>query len=181
MRNLIILLLLSTLAFSCDPQRPSNIPDSVEGFVPVYSTDLSTVTQISYGPPRPTVNGGKMYAIHEVIFQVEKDSGIHIIDYSYPQFPQKFGFIRSFLCKELAVKNGMLYTNNLDDLVVIDISDPSNVHLVSRTESVFPDLALQYPPKENTWDRVYFECPDPSKGIITSWKKQTIKEPKCWR
>jgi len=116
-----------------------------------------------------------------LLFQVEQDSGIHIINYADAHSPRKLGFIKSLLCKEVSVKNGFIYTNNLSDLVVIDISDPNNVHEVSRTAGVFPDLALQYPSKLNSWSTIYFECPDPSKGLILDWKKQIIKNPKCWR
>ena len=84
-------------------------------------------------PPRTTVNGGKIYTVDNLLFQVEQDSGIHIINYANPSSPQKLGFVKSFLCKELTVKNGFIYTNNLSDLVVIDINNPSDVKEVGRT------------------------------------------------
>jgi len=182
MRNLLILFFLTAVIFSaCDPDRSGNTPSRTEGYVPVYSKDISTVKQVISEPARATVNGGKIYTVGSLLFQVEKDSGIHIISYVDPQNPQKLGFIRSFLCKEVAVKNGFVYTNNMSDLVVIDISNPANVQVVKRVEGVFPDLSLQYPPKENQFEMIYFECPDASKGVITEWKRQTIKNPKCWR
>jgi hypothetical protein len=175
------LFLLPVLFFSCDPRRFSGVPAQVEGYVPVYVSDISAAKQILSEAPRPTVNGGKIYTVGNLLFQVEQDSGIHIINYADAHNPRKLGFIKSFLCKEVSVKNGFIYTNNLSDLVVIDISDPNNVHEVSRTAGVFPDLDLQYPSKVNSWSTVYFECPDPSKGLIVDWKKQIIKNPKCWR
>jgi len=108
------------------------------------------------------------------------DSGIHIINYANPSNPQRLGFIKSFLCKEVSVKNGFIYTNNLSDLVVIDINDLNNIHETGRVENVFPDLVTQYPPKLNQ-SQVYFECPDPKKGFVVSWKQQLINNPKCWR
>ena len=124
-----------------------------------------------------------MYTVGNYLFQVEQDSGIHVINYANPSSPQKLGFIKSFLCKELAVKNGFIYTNNFSDLVVIDINNISSVKEVSRTVDVFPDLGQQYPPKGgvNEFNRVYFECPDPKKGTVVAWKKETIHNPKCWR
>ena len=179
-KNLTFFLSIPILFFSCTPY--DTIPDSTEGYIPVYSQDVSTLKTITAGPARTTVNGGKVYTVGNLLFQVEQDSGIHVINYSNPSSPQKLGFIRSFLCKELAVKNGFIYTNNLSDLVVIDINNPSNIKEAGRTADVFPDLGLQYPPKSaNQFGRIYFECPDPKKGVVVAWKKQTINNPKCWR
>jgi hypothetical protein len=186
MRKTAFLFSLSLLAllFCACTRRTSNTPETVQGMAPVYEQDdaiLSSMRQISATGPRAIVNGGKMYTTGTLLFQVEQDSGIHVINYANPQQPQKVGFIRSFLCKEVTVKNGFIYTNNFSDLVVIDISNLSNVHEVSRTANVFPDLALQYPPKSNPLATLYFECPDPSKGTVVRWETKTIHHPKCWR
>lgn len=180
-KNALILIVLSCLLFSCtiDGSR-RELPAETQGYVPIYAS-AATAKNITAGPARPTVNGGKIYTTGTLLFQVEKDSGIHVISYVNPASPQKLGFIRSVLCKELSVKNGFIYTNNISDLVVIDINDMNNVREVSRVASVFPDLALQYPPKTNQWETIYFECPDPDKGFITGWELKTIKNPKCWR
>src|SRR6188508_2098975 len=172
-KNLTILLLTLIVFFACTPYE--TIPSSTEGYIPVYSQDVSTLKTVKAEQPRTTVNGGKIYTVGNLLFQVEQDSGIHIISYANPSSPQKLGFIKSFLCKELAVRNGFIYTNNFSDLVVIDINNPGNIHEVSRTPGVFPDLSLQYPSKTaaNQFQRIYFECPDPKKGIIVAWEKQT--------
>lgn len=152
-----------------------------EAWVPVYSANSMAVKTIVAGPSRPTVNGGKIYALGNIIYQVEQDSGIHIINVANPSLPQKIGFIKSFLCKEVSVKNGLVYTNNLSDLVVINATDIANIREVSRTPGVFPDLALQYPPKPDRSTTVFFECPDPNKGIVIAWEKKNIENAKCWR
>lgn len=180
-KKLFFLFLFPVLFFSCNPDRFGVTPSQVEGYIPVYSRDFTNVKKIIAEPARTTVKGGKIYTVGNLLFQVEQDSGIHIINYADARNPQKLGFIKSFLCKELSVKNGFIYTNNLNDLVVIDINNLNNIREVSRVTNVFPDLALQYPPNENAFRTIYFECPDPSKGVIIEWKKQTIKNPKCWR
>ena len=180
-KNLTCLLLISLLLSACTPDETT--PSSIEGYTPVYAQDVSTLKTIKAEPPRSTVNGGKIYTVGNLLFQVEQDSGIHILNYVNPSSPQKLGFVKSFLCKEISVKNGFIYTNNLSDLVVIDINNPAEVKEVGRTPNVFPDLASQYPPKNsiNQFARVYFECPDPKKGAVIAWKKQPINNPKCWR
>ena len=146
-KNLTLFLSILLLFFSCTPHE--TIPSSTEGYVPVYTQDVSTLKAIKAEPPRTTVNGGKLYTVGNLLFQVEQDSGIHIINYANPASPQKVGFVKSFLCKEITVKNGFIYTNNLSDLVVIDINNPADVKEVGRTPDVFPDLASQYPPKNS--------------------------------
>jgi hypothetical protein len=178
--NLAWIMLLAIGNSSCDPNPDMNPPKETLGFIPVYSTDAK-LKKISAEPPRITIKGGKIFTTGSLLFQVEPDSGIHVINYADPRHPQKLVFIRSFLCKEISVKNGFVYTNNFSDLVVIDITDMNKVHEVSRVEGVFPDLALQYPPKSQDVGPVYFECPDPGKGVIVAWKEQNIKHPKCWR
>ena len=181
MRPIIILCVITSfILLSCDFRNTSHLPSQVEGYSPIYATDASSFKQISAEPARTTINGGKLYTVGNLLFQVEQDSGIHIINYANPASPQKLGFIKSYLCKELSVKNGFIYTNNFSDLVVIDINTPNNIREISRTPGVFPDLALQYPSKAG-FGQIYFECADPKKGVVIGWKKQTIYNPKCFR
>ena len=176
--NTLLIISISLLLFSCSPAATK---ETREAWVPIYTSNVAAIKAITAGPARPTVNAGKIYTVGNLIYQVEQDSGIHVINYSNPSAPQKLGFIRSFLCKEVSVRNGLIYTNNFSDLVVIDVSNINNVREVARTAEVFPDLALQYPAKPDRFTTVYFECPDPKKGIIIGWEKKTIYDPKCWR
>lgn len=174
-----LIFLIPVFYFSCDPV--SNHTEKIDGFAPVYETDVLNIKTVVAEPARPMKRGGKIYTVANILFQVEQDSGIHIIDYGNPSNPVKLGFIKSFLCKEVTVKNGHIYTNNMSDLVVIDITNINNVREISRVKNVFPDLALQYPEKPAMAGRVYFECPDPSKGLIVAWTSKTLNNPKCWR
>lgn len=171
-----LILSVCLIFFSCD-RTVGPKPVTREAWVPIYTTNTTAIQAITYGSARSTVNAGKIYTVGNLIYQVEQDSGIHIINYANPLSPQKLGFIRSFLCKEVSVKNGLIYTNNFSDLVVIDASNLSSVREVGRTPGVFPDLALQYP----NFTSVYFECPDPKKGIVIRWEKKTIDNANCRR
>lgn len=171
-----ILFLLS----ACENKNDN--PRQVEGYTPVYTTDIAALKTISATAPRTIVNGGKLYTTGNLLFQVEQDSGIHIINYANPQQPEKLAFVRSFLCKEVTEKNGFLYTNNLADLVVIDIRNLSDIKIVSRTENVFPDLLTQSPPKDMVnFTTTWFECPDEKKGTVIGWKKEMLTNPRCYK
>ena len=148
----------------------------VDAYVPVYA-NAADAKQVVLQSPQPIINGGKIATLGNFVFQVETDKGIHIIDYSNPAVPVKRGFIKNALCRELAIKGNSIYTNNLTDLVVIDISNANAVTVTSRINNAFPDLALQYPPATNC----YFECADPTKGLVIQWNKQKVNNPKCRR
>jgi len=177
----IYLFLLFPLFYSCISPYDNGIPVQTEGYVPVYSNDISTLKKIAVVPARASVRGGKMYTVGNLLFQVEQDSGIHVLNYANPSNPQILGFIKSLLCREISVQNGFIYTNNLSDLVVIDAGNWANVHEAGRVAGVFPDLVNPFPEKPGPNVKVYFECPDSKKGAVVGWTKQIISNPKCWR
>jgi len=146
----------------------------VDAYVHIYG-NVQETKQITLQSPQPIVNGGKIATLGNYVYQVETDKGIHIIDYTNPAAPVKKGFIKDALCRELAIKGNYIYTNNLTDLVVIDISNPNVVTVSSRIDNSFPDLATQYPPCSGC----YFECADPAKGMVIQWTKQQVTNPKC--
>lgn len=174
-KNISVLLVLFILFSSCDPDR-SFLPQSGDTYVPVYASNES-ISKIGIEDKKPTVEAGKIYVFENYIFQNDLNTGIHIINNTDRQHPVKVAFLKIPMSTEIAVKEHFLYTNNNKDMVVFDISDPAAPHLVKRVADVFPGLSQQYPPYRG----VYFECPDPSKGVIIRWEKKDIPEPKCRR
>jgi hypothetical protein len=171
MKKMVLAIITCSMFFiSCR----NNGVGSVDAYIPVYSTSPDD-KKVELQLPQPITNGGKIATLGNYVFQVENDKGIHIIDYSNPAAPVKKGFIKSFLCRELAIKGNYIYTNNLADLVVIDISNVNTVSVSSRINNAFPDLSLQYPPAANC----YFECADPAKGLVVRWDLQKVNNPKC--
>jgi hypothetical protein len=162
------------LLFSCDPHKGDF--GKITGYVPIY-VSKEDAAFIGAAAAKPTVLPGKIYAWGNYLFQVEQNRGIHVIDNSNPQQAHKISFLNVPAASELAVKDGYLYTNNLDDLVVFDISDINSPRLVNRVENAFPQISQEYPP----FNGVYFECVDPSKGVVVGWEEKQIENPKCRR
>lgn len=174
MRFLILLGLVSMLGSS-----PSGLPKpgpNMQAWVPVYVLK-ATARKVSFEAPRPIVQSGKIYAIGNYLLLVEKDSGIHVIDYSNRSLPVKIGFLRSLYCSEMSIRGQHLYINNLDDLVVINIASITSPVEVARVPGAFPFPAGEYPPQQGT----FFVCPDPSKGEVIGWKQEIVDYPKCYR
>lgn len=177
MKKAFFFLIVSTLLICCTQSTSSKYtPENIEGYAPVYAKS-SDVNSIVIEPVTPTLNAGKIYAFGNYIFQNDQAKGIHIIDNSNKSNPQKIAFLKIPYNTEIAVKGNFLYANNLNDLVVFDISNPAMPTLVKREPNVFPTVTQNYPMQNN----VYFECVDAAKGIVVRWEKKTLTNPKCQR
>ena len=167
--TILSLMLLVTLG-SCNR---NDTPKEVEGWAPIYQSSGQTMDIKSTGP-LPVATAGKIYVRGNVLFQVEPLMGIHLFDITDAEHPFNYSFIQIPGAQEISIKQNMLYSNNYNDLVIIDISDLENVKLVKRLENSFNLENLDLPPMSG-----YFECVDPSKGKVIGWEKKTLISPKC--
>lgn len=167
--------LLVLLLSGCDGDITAPPPEDIQAYVPVYANP-SSLDDVAISSPRPTQKAGKIYAYGHYIFQNEMNEGIHIIDRSQAQ-PKKVAFLEVPFSTEIAVKGNYLYTNNVSDMLVFDISDPQHPVVVKRMKDAFPVINQEYPP----FSDVYFECVDPSKGVVVDWELRSVKSVKCRR
>ena len=168
-------LVLLVVAISCVPDRdPGNF--STMGYRPIYASQQQA-SAITVEGMRPTTQAGKIYAYGNYLFQVEQNEGIHVIDNTVPQNAQKIAFIKIAACSEIAIRSNFLYTNNVNDLVVIDISNIQSPQVVQRLSNAFPAINQSHPNVSNA----FFECPDPSKGVVIGWKEEIISNAQCRR
>jgi hypothetical protein len=165
---------LSIGLWSCT--KDTSRPGLVDALVPIYGNqvELKTITQQA---AQPIAVGGKIATIGNYLFQVEDGTGIHVVNIANPSSPQKLSFIKIPLCNEVTLRGNLLYTNNVNDLVVLNISDISNITVSARMENAFPSLLAQYPSQTG----VYFECPDNSRGLVIGWELKKINNPTCKR
>ena len=176
----LILPLILVLA-SCDPfghtrrisEPIEEIPDEVDGWAPVYATGSNTAI-IKSTDPQPIVKGGKIYVKDKTVYQIEAGKGIHVIDITDGNNPQKLKFIQVTGAQEMAIKDDNLYTNNINDLVVLDITDYNNVQVVDRVSGVFHLVSGSEPPGVG-----YYECVDYKKGEVVGWEQKTLYRPQC--
>lgn len=148
-------------------------PDQTMGYAPIYLQKTNTDT-ITFLPPQPTINGGKIYLKDDLLFQVELYKGIHIVNIADPENAQKIGYYEIFGCTQLTMQDQYMYANSAAAFMVIDISDLMSPRVVSYEPDYFKAIAFPPPP-----DPGYFECIDPSKGIITGWERKSLTSPKC--
>ena len=176
MRKVSGFFLLISLLSGCTQNLDEQLPTTGQAYVPVYHAqeDLYEVKALA---PRPVTKAGKQYVLGNLLLQNEVNEGIHLFDVSNPASPVKLGFIAIPLCTEMAIRQGYLYANNYDDLIVIDLRHPSDPKVVKRMKDVFPPANQDYPPYFN----VSFECPDKKKGIVIGWELKNNVNARCRR
>ncbi|UBM59637.1 hypothetical protein LAG90_03095 [Marinilongibacter aquaticus] len=84
----------------------------------------------------------KIYVNGNYIFISEAKKGLHVIDNTNPSSPQAVSFVEVPGILDMAVKDNMMYVDSYVDLVVLDISDPQQIHEVGRVENRFTSGAF---------------------------------------
>ena len=167
--------LAAIFLFACTT-NDRNMSGQVMAYVPVYAS-LQSQTEPKTEAPKATAVPGKIYVFGSYLFQVDQQSGIHVIDNTNPAQAHKIAFLNIPFCTEIAIKQNFLYTNNLNDLVVFDLTNIAAPKLVKRLAKAFPLINQTYPPFSN----VAFECADPSKGVVVSWEQKLSTTANCRR
>jgi hypothetical protein len=164
--------LIIFLIAACEPKSPKE----VLGYAPLYGTP-GEIKDIKSEPSKAIVNGGKIYQYLNYTFQIENSKGIHVLNSVDPSNPQRLSFIKVPGCSEMSIKNNVLYTDNFQDLVGINIANINSISVLSRLENVFPTTIQDYPPVAG----VFFECVDKNEGTVIGWTEKLLIDPKCKR
>ncbi len=177
MRRLLPLPLLLLLGACTDMTNTGDIMPAL-AFAPVYAS-VEWDAPVEMQPAKPTVTAGKIYAFRDFAFQVDQYNGIHIIENAKSAQAKKIGFLQVPFCTEISIRNNYLYTNHNNDIVVFNLANPTAPQLVKRLKDAFPAVGTmqEHPPFTN----VFFECPDPAKGMVVDWVQQAVQNPKCRR
>ncbi len=131
---------------------------------PVYMTPEAIREAFDVMPPIEITNTGKIYLYNEYIFLNEPGKGIHVIDNKDNTNPKAISFINIPGNNELAVRGDRLFADSYLDLVVIDISDPTDIKEVKRLENIFEQMF------QNTQ---YY---NPEFGVVVDYEPKEIIE-----
>ncbi len=168
--SMVILLTL----YSCIDESPSGSVYQIHGLRPIYADGLDW-QNITVEDARPVGQLGKIYYKDGLIYVSEVNKGIHIIDNQSPVNPIFLKFISIPGSKDISIKGNFLYTDNVTDLVVLDISDLDNIEAINRIPNVYPAVNQNYPEFGNG----YFECVDNNLGTVIGWEQALLTEPQC--
>lgn len=159
--------------FSCTDKEVKDIGEK-QGLKPLYA-DPSTAFNISIKSERKLEKPGRIYLYQNKLLVNERGEGIHIYNVNDWNSPVYEKFILIPGNTDMAIRNEYLYVNNINDLVILDLSD--NAKEVGRIKSMFSNNSLDYPQNYSG----YFECVDKSKGMVIGWEVATLDNPKCIR
>lgn len=148
-------------------------PDTQWGYRPIYSNILNDI--ISLEEPRALTNPGKIYLYKNYLLINEVQKGVHIIDNSNPQNPVTINFLKIIGNNDVAVKNGVLYADQFDNLVTVHLDSLATNFAKNRLTEVFENFNYyDIAPDEKD---VFYECPDPSLGAVVEWVADSVEYP----
>lgn len=131
----------------------------------MYRSDMEKAVRI--GEPRKMENPGKIYMKDDFIFINEKYFGIHILDNSNPENPEKIGFIYIDGCIDMAMKGDIIYADNAVDLIAIKTgSEFENIEIKKRIRNVFPEMISP----EGYYLYWYIQENRPENSVLVRWE-----------
>lgn len=169
MRHLFIGLIYLSLFVACKKQDP--LFDG-PGKRPVYIS-YEELTDIRNEEIQPVTNSGPIFLRDPYLFMVEKKQGIHVFEISNSSDPQPVTFFKIPGVNDFTLSGDFLYADNGPNLVTINISDILNIQVVSIQNEMFQPML--FPPDYEG----FFECADPSKGFVSSWKDAILINAAC--
>ena len=167
-----LLVFLPLLISACYFEPIDKQTGLVEGYRPVYGDQ--DVSEIKILPARQVNNPGKIYVYQQYLLVNELGSGIHVFDNSDPSHPETVGFIQMLGNTDMAIKDGVLYADHLGQLVALTLNNFTSLHENARLP--LQNWLLGVPPPSGS----HFECVNPDKGLVVSWKKSSLQYPKCY-
>lgn len=184
--NTRIALMVAAIAFvfsSCD-RTATDSRWTTMGYKPIYATSANLNELVRSTAARPLTGSGKIYVKGNLLLINKPYEGIHVVDNADPSNPKNLSFVEIPGNLDVAMKGDYLYADFAGQIAVIDLKDVSNPKLVQGV-SLSTEFQ-QYPPNSaaNTmWQgsRVYFECPNPKKGVVIGWVFTELSNPKCYR
>ncbi len=161
----ILLFNITLLVFilqSCTKEKCTELYDGVT-YTPVY-TPMSSLRTVNVQPAKAITSNGKIFIKGNYIFLNELDKGFHIIENSNPIAPQRIAFVSIPGNIDLIAKGNYLIADNYIDLLTFDISNPTNIQLLKRTENALPFRNYGFGFSDNA-----------RQGIIMGFEKKTEK------
>ncbi len=131
--TLLLVFIASFLSLNCTNDDDSG-PVAVT--VPIIKTKSDVRDAINITGAQNTSSDGKIYVYQDLLFYIAQNSGIHIFDNQNPVSPENLAFISLEGVNDISIKNNILYADNFMDIVVFDISQISDIQLLTIKEDV---------------------------------------------
>lgn len=157
---------------------------SVLAFKPIYGGSAEIQKLITTTEPQPLKSVGKIYTYGNLLLINEVGSGVHVYNNQDPSAPVNLKFISIPGNIDVALKDGYLYADLNFGIATLDFSDLDNVKL-THLNTEYKGNDIQNTPSQNfiaarPAGKVYFECPEASKGTVITWELVQMPKPQCY-
>jgi hypothetical protein len=159
--TIFFLILMAFLSTGCTDD--CQVTQTYIDYEPVYMTTQEIRESFRHGESRDINNPGRIYYKDKFLYINEAGEGVHVIDNTDPSSPSKIGFVSIPGNFDIAAKGNYMYADSFIDMVVMDISDPSNIKEISRLPGVFSHF------------RSFLGRVDFQKGVVTEYN-EVVKE-----
>lgn len=168
---LLLLMVISVASVSCEKNDDNDSKEYADYLVatPLMMSQTEFRNSVDILPPRPIEQSGKIYAYKDYIFVNDKYRGVHVIDNSNPENPQKISFIEIAGNVDISIKDDILYADSIMDLIIFDISNINGITIVKRLENVLQQY-LTWPVEADIFD---WEGVDYNETIQVGWETRT--------
>ncbi|GMN09981.1 hypothetical protein MTsPCn9_20240 [Croceitalea sp. MTPC9] len=180
--HLFVFLLFLSSFIACD-DSDDLLPGFQEYVIATPLTaDLITFKEeaVKVTDPVDIVQSGKIYAYKNYIFVNDVGRGVHVLDNTNPEAPQKTIFIKLEGNQDISIKNDRLYADSYGDLVVMDISDMNNIGNIKRLENAIYQEFWCTVGFDVNWpeaDAFDYEGFDANREAIIGWETKKVRMP----
>lgn len=140
--------------------------------VPLYLSFEELRQPVTVMASSPLKKPAKFWRKDSYLFVSDLNTGIHIYNLSNANSPVEVAFVNVPGVVDIAVKENYLFADSYTDLLVIDISNPSNPFQVKRLNNVFP----YNPFKVEANPGFPVVNPDETKGVVIGWKIEKVTD-----
>jgi hypothetical protein len=136
---LLFLALGAFVSASCVDDSNRN---SYSQYEPIYILRSDMDKAIKFVGEKQMNNTGKIYIYKDFLFVNEQNEVIHIVDNVNPKDPKRLGFIAIPGNRDLSIQGGILYADNVTDLLSIQLPiENKPFKLLHRQMDLFPEIA----------------------------------------
>lgn len=180
-KNHLCIFLLSLLSFiGCKDSDDSLFGYNEYVIATPLTADLITFKEeaVEVTSPVDIIQSGKIYAYKNYIFVNDLGRGVHVLDNTNPESPQKIIFIKLEGNQDISIKDNRLYADSYGDLIVMDISDINNIGNVKRLENaIYQEFwcTVGFDVEWPTADAYDYSDLDANREAIVGWETKKVR------
>ena len=180
-KNHLCIFLLSLLSFvGCKDSDDSLFGYNEYVIATPLTADLITFKEeaVEVTSPVDIIQSGKIYAYKNYIFVNDLGRGVHVLDNTNPESPQKIIFIKLEGNQDISIKDNRLYADSYGDLIVMDISDINNIGNVKRLENaIYQEFwcTVGFDVEWPTADFYDYSDLDANREAIVGWETKKVR------